>query len=114
MNALVVFTAREQMKKRRCESTTHIRNDVINASMVKLIEARRNLTWKQNMLSLSLSLSLYIYIYIYIYMGHAVAKWLRRQATSRKVASSRPYGEKFKICPILPAALGPGVYSASN
>jgi hypothetical protein len=48
--------------------------------------------------------------------GHAVAQWLRHYATSRKVAGSRPdeVNESFSIHLILPAALGPGVYAASN
>jgi hypothetical protein len=51
-------------------------------------------------------------------LRYTVAKWLKHYATSRKVASSRPYEvNKFFFFPIhliLPAALGPGVYSASN
>jgi hypothetical protein len=41
---------------------------------------------------------------------------LRHYATSQKVAGSRPdeVNEFFSIYLILPAALGPGVYSASN
>jgi hypothetical protein len=41
---------------------------------------------------------------------------LSHYATSRKVAGSRPdeVNEFFSIYLILPAALGPGVYSASN
>jgi hypothetical protein len=35
-------------------------------------------------------------------------------ATSRKVKGSRPDKVNFSIYLILPAALGPGVYSASN
>jgi hypothetical protein len=42
------------------------------------------------------------------------AQWLRHYATSRKVASSRPDEVNFYIYLILPAALGPGVYSPSN
>jgi hypothetical protein len=46
-------------------------------------------------------------------MRHAV---VMRYATSRKVAGSRPdeVNEFFSIYLILPAALGPGVHSASN
>jgi hypothetical protein len=42
--------------------------------------------------------------------------WLRRYATSRKVAGSRADGaiDFFSIYLILSTALGPGVYSASN
>jgi hypothetical protein len=48
-------------------------------------------------------------------MGHAVAYWLRHYATNRKVAGSIPDKViSFKIYLILPAALGPGDYSASN
>jgi hypothetical protein len=50
-------------------------------------------------------------------MGHAVALWLKHYAKSRKVAGSKPDEVNeffFSICLILPAALGPGVYSASN
>jgi hypothetical protein len=48
--------------------------------------------------------------------GHAVTQWLRHYATSRKVAGSRPdeVNAFFSIPLILVAALGPGVYSASN
>jgi hypothetical protein len=42
-------------------------------------------------------------------LGHAVA-----YATSRKDAGSRPDEVNFSIYLILPVALGPGVYSASN
>jgi hypothetical protein len=48
------------------------------------------------------------------YLGHAVACWLRHYATNRKVAGSMSDEVNFKIYLILPAALGPGVYSASN
>jgi hypothetical protein len=47
------------------------------------------------------------------YLGHAVA-WLRHYATNRKVASSIPDEVIFLNLTILPAALGPGVYSASK
>jgi hypothetical protein len=42
--------------------------------------------------------------------------WLRHYATRRKVAGSRPdeANEFFSIYLILPAALGPGDFSASN
>jgi hypothetical protein len=45
-----------------------------------------------------------------------VSLWLGHYATSQKVASSRPdeVNEHFSISLILPAALIPGVYSASN
>jgi hypothetical protein len=48
--------------------------------------------------------------------GHAVAWWLRHFATSRKVAGSRSdeVNDFFSTHLIIPAALGPGVYSASN
>jgi hypothetical protein len=48
--------------------------------------------------------------------GHAVAYWLRHYATSRKVTGSIPDEviRFFSIDLILPAALGPEVYSASN
>jgi hypothetical protein len=39
---------------------------------------------------------------------------LRHYATNRKVAASIPDEVIFSIYLILPAALGPGVYSASN
>jgi hypothetical protein len=39
---------------------------------------------------------------------------LRHYATNRKVAGSIPDEVKFYVYLILPAALGPGVYSASN
>jgi hypothetical protein len=47
---------------------------------------------------------------------HAVVYWLRHYITSRKVAGSRldKVTEFFSIYLILPAALGPGVHSASN
>jgi hypothetical protein len=35
-------------------------------------------------------------------------------STNRKVAGSRPHEVVFEIYLIFPAALGPGVYSASN
>jgi hypothetical protein len=41
--------------------------------------------------------------------GHAVAQWLRHCATSRKVA-----GSILDDVNVLPAALGPGVHSASD
>jgi hypothetical protein len=49
-------------------------------------------------------------------MGHSVAWRLSHYATSRKVAGSRPdeVNEFFPIYLSLPAALGSGVYSASN
>jgi hypothetical protein len=47
-----------------------------------------------------------------MYVGHAVAQWLRHCATIRKVAGSIPDFIKFSL--FLPAALGPGVYSASD
>jgi hypothetical protein len=51
-----------------------------------------------------------------VYIGHAVAKWIRHYATSRKVAGSRSdeVEGNSSIYLFLPAALGPGVYSASN
>jgi hypothetical protein len=47
---------------------------------------------------------------------HEVAQWLRHYATSLKFAGPRPEEVNvfFSIYLILPAALGPGVYSASN
>jgi hypothetical protein len=45
---------------------------------------------------------------------HEVAQWLRHYATNRKVAGSIPDEVSFLIYLIFPAALGPGVYSASN
>jgi hypothetical protein len=50
---------------------------------------------------------------------HAVAQWLRHYAASRKAVGSRPdevneFFFSFSIYLILPAALGPGVYSACN
>jgi hypothetical protein len=47
-------------------------------------------------------------IYIYYIM------WLRHYATNRKVAGSKPDEVNFLMYLIFPAALGPGVYSASN
>jgi hypothetical protein len=47
-------------------------------------------------------------------VGHAVALWLRRYATNRKVAGSIHDEVNFLISLILPFALGPAVYSASN
>jgi hypothetical protein len=47
-------------------------------------------------------------------LRHAIAQWLRNYATNRKFAVSIPDEVNFYICLILPAALGPGVYSASN
>jgi hypothetical protein len=44
----------------------------------------------------------------------AVAWWLRHYATNRKVADSMPDEVNFEMYLIFPAALGPGVYSASN
>jgi hypothetical protein len=43
-----------------------------------------------------------------------VALWLRHYATNRKVLGSIPDEVMFSIYLIPPAALGPGVYSASN
>jgi hypothetical protein len=45
-----------------------------------------------------------------------VVYWLKHYATSRKVADSKPDEviELPSICLILPAVLGPGVYSAST
>jgi hypothetical protein len=52
----------------------------------------------------------------YQILRHAVAWCLRHYATSRKVAGSRlnEVNEFFSIYLILPTALGPKVYSASN
>jgi hypothetical protein len=54
-------------------------------------------------------------VYQYI-RGHAVAYRLRHCATSRKVAGSRldEMNEFLSIYLIVPAALSPGDYSASN
>jgi hypothetical protein len=49
-----------------------------------------------------------------MYNCYEVAQWLRHYATSRKVAGSTPDYVNFYIYLILLAALGPGVYSASN
>jgi hypothetical protein len=51
-----------------------------------------------------------------ISVGHSVAWWLRRYATSRKVAGLRTDEviTFFSIYLILPASLGAGIYSASN
>jgi hypothetical protein len=48
--------------------------------------------------------------------GQAEAQWLSHYATSWKVMGSRTdeVNEFFSIYLILPAALGPGVYLASN
>jgi hypothetical protein len=50
---------------------------------------------------------MYNYVRVYLCLVYA---------TSRKVAGSRPVevNEFFSVYLILPAALGPGVYSASN
>jgi hypothetical protein len=45
--------------------------------------------------------------------GSAVAYWFRKYVTSREVAGSRVV-IIFSVYLILPAALGPAVYSASN
>jgi hypothetical protein len=45
---------------------------------------------------------------------HTVAQWLRHYATNRIVASLIPNEVNFYSYLILLAALGPGVYSASN
>jgi hypothetical protein len=47
---------------------------------------------------------------------NAVAYWSRNYATSRKVADAKPdvMNDFLPIYLILPAALGPRVYSASN
>jgi hypothetical protein len=57
---------------------------------------------------------LFIFISTTYLWSHAVAWCLMHSATSRKVAGSRPDEVKFSIYLILPAALGPAVYSASN
>jgi hypothetical protein len=45
----------------------------------------------------------------------AVAQWFRRHAISLKIAGRDPKGEWFlSIYPILPAILGPGLYSGAN
>jgi hypothetical protein len=45
---------------------------------------------------------------------HAVAHWLRHYAASRKVVGSRPdEGNEF-FFQIIPASLGPGIYSTSD
>jgi hypothetical protein len=48
--------------------------------------------------------------------GGGTRNRLRHYATSRKVAGSSPdeVTEFSSICLILPAALGPGIHSASN
>jgi hypothetical protein len=45
--------------------------------------------------------------------GHAVV-WLRHYAASRKVAVQFPMSSDFSVDQILPAAIDPGVFSASN
>jgi hypothetical protein len=53
--------------------------------------------------------------WILLYDHTVAAYWLRHYATIRKVAGSRPHKVNgVLIYLILPAALGPGVYSASN
>jgi hypothetical protein len=49
-------------------------------------------------------------------MGQSLALWERHYAEDQKVADSRPdeVKEFFAIYLMLPAALGPGVFSASN
>jgi hypothetical protein len=48
-------------------------------------------------------------------LGYEVAKWLSHYATNRKVAGSKPDEVFFfLIYLIIPAALGPGGYIASN
>jgi hypothetical protein len=51
-----------------------------------------------------------------VFHSYAVSIWLRRSATSQKVAGSSPYEVTlfFSIHLILPAALDPVVYSASE
>jgi hypothetical protein len=44
----------------------------------------------------------------------AIVFWAGHYATNRKVVGSIPDEVNFYIHLILPAALGPGVYSASN
>jgi len=52
---------------------------------------------------------------VIVHQGTAVAQWLRRCATNRKVAGSIPAGVSgFFIDIILPIALWPWVDSASN
>jgi hypothetical protein len=57
-----------------------------------------------------------ISFYTFRRVNWMIFNWLRHYATSRKVASSRPgeVNELFSLRLILPEALGPGVYSASN
>jgi hypothetical protein len=61
-------------------------------------------------------LSKYFLSYL-LALGHAVALWLRHYATSQNFVGSRADEVNeffFSIYLILPATLGPGVYSASN
>jgi hypothetical protein len=54
---------------------------------------------------------------IYSTFKNDLALWLRHYAISRKVAGSRPDEVNefsFSIYLFLPAAIGPGVHSASN
>jgi hypothetical protein len=61
-------------------------------------------------------IKIYIMLLLLVLLGYAVAQWLRHHARNRKVAGS--ITDKviffFLIYLILPAALNPGAYSASN
>jgi hypothetical protein len=62
----------------------------------------------------SLLLLLLLHQSLSVLLRHAVTQWLRNYATNRKVAGSIPDEVNFPIYLIFPAALGLGVYSASN
>jgi hypothetical protein len=53
---------------------------------------------------------------IIVVLGHTVTLWLTRYAVSWKFVGSRSdeTTELLSVCLILPAALGPRIYSASN
>jgi hypothetical protein len=57
---------------------------------------------------------LHFHFPMHLHAEHVVAYWLRHYATNRKVAGSISDEVIFLIYLNLPAALGPGVYSASN
>jgi hypothetical protein len=61
----------------------------------------------------SVNLQYYCHVRLSVFLSFT---WVIWQVTSQKITGSRPFdvSEFFSIYRILPAALGPGVYSASN
>jgi hypothetical protein len=59
-------------------------------------------------------LNRYVPAFVNINMSAVSPRARGSYATNRKVAGSRPDEENFSIYLIIPAALGPGVYSYSN